>query len=108
MRVDLPQSGLHPAVLVNEVVDEVPGVLVLQGSLVHSSLVEKLLQIRINIFQVKSVVRVPANMADVLEVGGKSNIFFFYLSLSRLLGHGIDAALDWIVDAVVLSLSSFR
>ena len=93
--------------LVNEVVDEVPGVLVLQGSLVHSSLVEKLLQIGINIFQVKSVVGVPADMTDVLEVGWKSNIFLLYLSFSSLLGHDVYSTLDWVVDAVVCCRSSF-
>ena len=93
---------------VNEVVDEVPRVLVLQRSLVHPGLVEKLLQIGINILQVKSVVGVPANMADVLEVGGKSDIFFFYLSFNSLLGHCINSSLDWVVDTVVLSWCSFR
>ena len=88
--------------LVDEVVDEVPSVLVLQGSLVYSSLVEKLLQIGINIFQVKSVVGVPANMTDVLEVGGQPDIFLLYLPLRGLLGHGIDSRLDWVVDTVVL------
>ena len=86
MRVDLPQSGLHPAVLVNEVVDEVPGVLVLEGSLVHASLVEKLLQIGINILQIKSMIRIPADVANVLEVGRKPDVFFLNLPLRSFLG----------------------
>ena len=36
--------------LVNEVIDEVPGILVLQGLLVNTSLVEKLFEIWVHIF----------------------------------------------------------
>ena len=71
--------------LVNEVVDEVPGVLVLQGFLIYSSFVEKLLQIWINIFQIKAMVWIPANVADVLEIAGHANVFLLELPLLHLL-----------------------
>ena len=71
--------------LVNEVVDKVPGVLVLQGFLIYSSFVEKLLQIWINIFQIKAMVWIPANVADVLEIAGHANVFLLELPLFHLL-----------------------
>jgi len=70
--------------LVNKVIDEIPGVLVLQGLLVDPSFVEKLLKIWVNILQVKAMVGIPPHMADVLEIGWHSNVLFFELSLYSL------------------------
>lgn len=68
-----------------EVIDEVPCVLVLQGLFINTSFVKKLLEVGINIFQVKPVIRIPPNMADVLKIGGHANVLLLQLLLVHLL-----------------------
>ena len=70
---------------VYEVIDEVPRILVLQGLFVDTSFVEKLFKIRIHIFQVKTVVRIPPNMADMLKICGHANVFLLQLLLVHFL-----------------------
>ena len=60
---------------VDEVVNEITGVFVLKCFLIDTCLLEKLLEIRVDVLQVKAVIGVPANVTDVLEVGRHSNIF---------------------------------
>ena len=59
---------------VNEVVNEVPGVFVLKRLLVDTCLVEELLQIWVDILEVKTMVGVPANVTDVLEICWHANV----------------------------------
>ena len=61
---------------VDEIIDEVAGVLVLERFLIHACLLEELLEVRVDVLQVKAMIGVPANVTDVLEVGGHSNVFF--------------------------------
>ena len=68
LRVNFPQGGLYSTMLVNEVIDKISCVFILQGSFIYSSLVEKLLQIRIYILKVETMVRIPAYVANMLEV----------------------------------------
>ena len=68
--VDLSQSSLNPTMLVNKVIDEISCVFVLQSFLINPSLVEKLFQVGVNIFQIKSMIGIPSDVADMLEVGG--------------------------------------
>ena len=71
--------------LVYEVVDEFPRVLILKGFLIYSCLVEELLEVWVHILKVKPMVRVPAHMADVLEVGWHPYVFLLEYFLSPLL-----------------------
>jgi len=79
---------------VDEVVNEITGVFVLKCFLIDTCLLEKLLEIRVDVLQVKAVIGVPANVTDVLEVGRHSNIFlvqpflpsFVYPALVLVLG----------------------
>lgn len=61
---------------VDEVINEVAGVLVLERFLIHACLLEELLEVRVDVLQVKAMIWVPAYVTDVLEVGGHSNVFF--------------------------------
>jgi len=61
---------------VDEIINEVAGVLVLERFLIHACLLEELLEVRVDVLQVKAMIGVPANVTDVLEVGGHSNVFF--------------------------------
>ena len=60
---------------VDEVINEITGVFVLKGFLIDTRLLEELLEIRVDVLQVKAMIGVPANVTDVLEVGRHSNIF---------------------------------
>ena len=70
---------------VNEVVDEFPCVVVQKSGLVYSGPLEELLEIGVNIFEIESMVRIPAYMADVLEVGRHSNVVLCQFLLVPLL-----------------------
>ena len=70
LRVDLSQGSLNPTMLVNKVIDEISCVFVLQSFLINPSLVKKLFQVGVNIFQIKSMIGIPSDVADMLEVGG--------------------------------------
>lgn len=61
---------------VDEIINEVAGVLVLERFLIHACLLEELLEVRVDVLQVKAMIWVPAYVTDVLEVGGHSNVFF--------------------------------
>jgi len=61
---------------VDEIINEVAGVLVLERFLIHPCLLEELLEVGVDVLQVKAMIWVPANVTDVLEVGGHSNVFF--------------------------------
>ena len=61
---------------IDEVIDEIAGVLVLERFLIYACLLEELLEVGIDVLQVKAMIWVPAYVADVLEVGGHSNVFF--------------------------------
>ena len=61
---------------VDEIINEVAGVLVLERFLIHACLLEELLEVRVDVLQVKAMIWVPANVTDVLEVGRHSNVFF--------------------------------
>ena len=61
---------------VDEIIDEVAGVLVLERFLINACLLEELLEVRVDVLQVKAMIGVPAYVTDVLEVGGHSNVFF--------------------------------
>lgn len=69
---------------VDEVINEVAGVLVLERFLIHACLLEELLEVRVDVLQVKAMIWVPAYVTDVLEVGGHSNVFFVQPFLSSL------------------------
>ena len=60
---------------VDEVINEISGVFVLQRFLVDTCLLEELLEIWVDILQVKTMIGVPANVTDVLEIGRHANIF---------------------------------
>jgi len=70
---------------VDEIIDEVAGVLVLERFLIHACLLEELLEVRVDVLQVKAMIWVPANVTDVLEVGGHSNVFFVQPFLPSLI-----------------------
>ena len=61
---------------VDEIINEVAGVLVLERFLINACLLEELLEVRVDVLQVKAMIWVPAYVTDVLEVGGHSNVFF--------------------------------
>jgi len=69
---------------VNEVVNEVPGVFVLKRLLVDAGLVEELLQIWVDILKVKTMVGVPANVTDVLEICWHANVLLVQPLLASL------------------------
>ena len=61
---------------VDEIINEVAGVLVLERLLINACLLEELLEVGVDVLQVKAMVWVPAYVTDVLEVGRHSNVFF--------------------------------
>ena len=54
---------------VNEVINEISRVFILKRLLVHSRFLEEFLQVWIHVLQVEAMIRIPAHVADVLEVG---------------------------------------
>ena len=60
---------------VDEVINEISGVFVLQRFLVDTCLLEELLEIWVDILQVKTMIGVPANVTDVLEICRHANVF---------------------------------
>lgn len=61
---------------VDEIINEVAGVLVLERLLIDACLLEELLEVGVDVLQVKAMVWVPAYVTDVLEVGRHSNVLF--------------------------------
>merc|ERR1719209_1427151 len=61
--------------LVDEIINEIPGIFVLKRFLVDTCLLEELFQIWVDILQIKAMIGVPANVTDVLEIGRHANIF---------------------------------
>ena len=61
--------------LVDEIINEIPGIFVLKCFLVDTCLLEELFQIWVDILQIKAMIGVPANVTDVLEIGRHANIF---------------------------------
>jgi len=60
---------------VDEVINEITRVFVLKRFLIDTCLLEELLEIWVDILQVKAMIGVPANVTDVLEIGRHANIF---------------------------------
>ena len=60
---------------VDEVINEVPGVFVLKRLLVDTCFLEELLQIWVDILEVKTMIGIPANVTDVLEICWHANVF---------------------------------
>lgn len=71
---------LHPALLLDEIVDDFRRLSVLQLSLGDPTHVKQVLQLRVQVVQIKTCVWIPAHMADVLEVAGRADV-----SLGQLL-----------------------
>lgn len=72
--------------LVYEVVDEGPGLLILQLLFADAGPDEELPQLGLqHILQLEPPVRVPPHVADVLEVGRQRNVRFLQLALLTLL-----------------------
>ena len=69
----------------NKLVNKISRVFVLQLSLTDSGPGEELLQFGVHVFEVEASVRVPADVADVLEVGGQTDVLFLQLALLTLL-----------------------
>ena len=69
LRVDFSQSSFNSPMLVNKVINKISRVFVLQSLLINSCFVEKLFQVRVNIFQIKTMIGIPSYMTDVLKVG---------------------------------------
>ena len=69
----------------NKLVNKISRVFVLQLSFADSGPGEELLQFGIDVFEVEAAVRVPADVADVLEVGGQTDVLFLQLALLTLL-----------------------
>ena len=90
--LQLEHGGLDAAVFVDKVVDKVPRLLVLQLRLRHARLGEEFVQLGVDVLQVEALVRVPAHVADVLEVGGQRDVFLPQLNPGRLLLAGLLAA----------------
>lgn len=60
--------------LLDEVVDEVSRLLVLKLPFADAGARKKLLQLRVNVFEVEASVRIPPDVADVLEVGRQADV----------------------------------
>jgi len=69
---------------VDEVINEVPGVFVLKRLLVDTCFLEELLQIWVDILQVKTMIGIPANVTDVLEICWHANVFLVQPLLASL------------------------
>lgn len=69
LRVDFSQSSFNSPMLVNKVINKISRVFVLQRLLIDSCFVEKLFQVRVNVFQIKTMIGIPSYMTDVLKVG---------------------------------------
>jgi len=79
------ESSFQTSVLVDEVVDEIPGVLVLQFPLPDSGFGEKLFEFGVFHGNVESLVGIPSHVADVFEVGRQTDILLLQLGLLFLL-----------------------
>ena len=53
---------------VDEIINEVAGVLVLERLLIYACLLEELLEVGVDVLQVEAMIWVPAYVTDVLEV----------------------------------------
>ena len=73
---------------VDEVINEITRVFVLKRFLIDTCLLEELLEIWVDILQVKAMIGVPANVTDVLEIGRHANIFLVQPEHKRFLKCG--------------------
>ena len=70
---------------VDEVIYKISCVLILESFLINTSFVEKFLQVRVHILKIEAMIRIPSNMANVLEVSWHPNILLLYLFLVSFL-----------------------
>lgn len=74
MSAELVLDGLNASLLLDEVVDDLGGLLVLQLGLGDAAHVEQVLQLRVQVVHIKACVWVPSHVPNVLEVAGRADV----------------------------------